>query len=140
MEQPNQKLTEREHQALENLSSSILSSWSEHHKQHPNVLYHYTSADGLIGILTSKSIWLTDLRYMNDLSELQYANQLIEKRLALRQESPQLSEIQREFVARCSGSLIRFSSVALCFQYPSVKKGIYLASGERTEAKEVDTR
>jgi hypothetical protein len=41
---------------------------------------------------------------MNDLSELQYASELVEKRLGLRGEEPHLSEIQREFISRISGS------------------------------------
>jgi hypothetical protein len=38
----------------------------------PDVLYHYTSAAGLIGILTSKSLWASCIRYLNDTSEHQY--------------------------------------------------------------------
>lgn len=35
-------------------------------------LYHYTSVDGLIGILQSKSIWLTDLYNTNDPREIHW--------------------------------------------------------------------
>ena len=34
--------------------------------------YHYTNAQGLYGILESKSIWLTDIDHMNDPSELKH--------------------------------------------------------------------
>lgn len=34
--------------------------------------YHYTTAQGLYGILESKSIWLTDIEHMNDPSELKH--------------------------------------------------------------------
>jgi hypothetical protein len=33
-------------------------------------LYHYTTLDGLLGILKTKSIWATHCRYLNDYSEL----------------------------------------------------------------------
>lgn len=35
----------------------------------PSTLYHYTSADGLIGMLSSNAMWASQLRYMNDSSE-----------------------------------------------------------------------
>ena len=57
-------LSEQESAELDSLAQKILSTWSQRHEQIPHVLYHYTSADGLIGILCSKNIWLTDLRYM----------------------------------------------------------------------------
>lgn len=36
----------------------------------PPHLYHYTSNEVLVGMLTSEKMWMTDLRYMNDASEL----------------------------------------------------------------------
>jgi hypothetical protein len=44
----------------------------------PEVLYHYTTAKGLMGILESNILWATDLRNMNDFSELTYSMNLIE--------------------------------------------------------------
>lgn len=35
-------------------------------------LYHYTTAGGLIGILESKSFWMSDSRFLNDSSEMNY--------------------------------------------------------------------
>ncbi|MFY3147696.1 DUF2971 domain-containing protein [Achromobacter xylosoxidans] len=32
-------------------------------------LYHHTSADGLIGIITNKAIWATDIEFLNDYNE-----------------------------------------------------------------------
>jgi len=42
-------------------------------------LYHYTSAEGLKGILQSQSFWLTNIRYFNDAQELKYADKLIRR-------------------------------------------------------------
>ncbi|WP_258131017.1 hypothetical protein [Microbacterium sp. MYb66] len=36
----------------------------------PKVLYHYTAAAGLAGILESSTIWATDIHYLNDYTEL----------------------------------------------------------------------
>jgi hypothetical protein len=35
----------------------------------PPILYHYTSQDGLLGILDSKSIWASKVQYLNDEQE-----------------------------------------------------------------------
>lgn len=44
----------------------------------PDILYHYTTSFGLSGILNSKSIWLSDPRYLNDGLEIKYGVQLFE--------------------------------------------------------------
>ncbi len=36
----------------------------------PKVIYHYTTQDGLIGILKESALWATKIHYMNDASEL----------------------------------------------------------------------
>lgn len=88
---------------------SMISTWEEYHSQIPETLYHYTSADGLLGILSSKSLWMTELRYMNDLFELQYSRNLIEKRFSVKFNEPELSEIQKDFINRISKSFDPFS-------------------------------
>lgn len=39
----------------------------------PNVLYHYTTQAGLLGILDSDALWATKIHYLNDASEYQLA-------------------------------------------------------------------
>lgn len=43
----------------------------------PDILYHYTDVAGLIGICSSGSLWGTNLRFMNDASELAHSWQLM---------------------------------------------------------------
>jgi hypothetical protein len=43
----------------------------------PYELFHYTDAKGLLGILTTKQFWATDIYFLNDSMELQYAFDLI---------------------------------------------------------------
>lgn len=43
----------------------------------PGVSYHYTSADGLLGIVQSRQIWSTNALYLNDASELSHATRLL---------------------------------------------------------------
>jgi hypothetical protein len=40
-------------------------------------LYHYTDGNGLLGILSSKSLWLTHIGYLNDSSEYSHAKVLL---------------------------------------------------------------
>lgn len=43
----------------------------------PEALYHYTSAAGLIGILSSRSLWTSNALFMNDAEELIHATQAV---------------------------------------------------------------
>lgn len=47
----------------------------------PSLLYHYTTPEGLKGILQSGALWATEVRYLNDASELDYALQFARKEL-----------------------------------------------------------
>jgi hypothetical protein len=41
------------------------------------ILYHYTNAVGLQGILASKSLWMSDYRFLNDTSEFHYGRNFV---------------------------------------------------------------
>ncbi len=41
-------------------------------------IFSYTDAQGLLGIVKSRTLWATDYRYLNDSSEFLYARSLIE--------------------------------------------------------------
>jgi len=42
-------------------------------------LYHYTTQTGLLGIITSKQIWATNILYLNDSAELNYSIHLAQE-------------------------------------------------------------
>ena len=50
----------------------------------PGVLYHYTTPVGLIGIISSGEIFLSDAAFLNDSSEITYARRLVSAMLAER--------------------------------------------------------
>lgn len=52
----------------------------------PTVLYHYTSQQGLIGIVESRSIWATHIRYLNDSSEYSYGEDVIREVISERRK------------------------------------------------------
>lgn len=65
----------------------------------PPLLYHYTNAPGLLGIIENNKIWATHINYLNDASELFYARQLVDNILAQSQKKA-ASKIVREFFRR----------------------------------------
>jgi hypothetical protein len=58
-----------------------LTKWTPDYQ---NELFHYTSLEGLIGILDSNEIWATHIEYLNDSSELRYALELARNELKIR--------------------------------------------------------
>jgi hypothetical protein len=46
----------------------------------PSVIYHYTSMEGLLGIIKG-CIWVTNIRYLNDISEYDHFLTLVRKRM-----------------------------------------------------------
>jgi hypothetical protein len=51
-------------------------------------LYHYTSGDGLIGIVRSKQLWSTQIACVNDSTEIGYALGEINSRVAAMKAGP----------------------------------------------------
>lgn len=121
------KVTDAQAAALQRATDSFEKSWECIHSPFPNYLYHYTSAAGLIGILSSKSIWLTDLRYMNDMSELQYAQQVIERCISDTMSEPSLTDLQKEFLSRISRSYSPFDSGASIYSASFCENGNLLS-------------
>lgn len=104
---------------LKALQASLVEEWIKNHTPVPEILYHYTSAEGLIGIITSKSFWMTNLRYMNDMSELQYAKDLIAEVIKSRSLAYTSSEVLKEFFSRIKNTFSPFEGsnqvFAVCF-------------------------
>jgi hypothetical protein len=48
----------------------------------PQTLYHYTSQEGLLGIMRGKMLWVSSIRHLNDAAELSYAIAILKKYLA----------------------------------------------------------
>ncbi len=51
-----------------------------------DVLYHYTSLDAINGIIESKSLWATDIRYFNDAAEMRHTAEWLQFEIAQRME------------------------------------------------------
>lgn len=53
----------------------------------PDTLYHYTGTAGLVGILSSNTLRLSHVSFLNDRSEMVYAKELITESLVQRREA-----------------------------------------------------
>ncbi len=67
----------------------------------PNFVYHYTDVGGLIGILSSKRLWATDYRFLNDSSELEYTTD-VAREIAARDFGGRHGGLAGAFVAHIS--------------------------------------
>lgn len=80
----------------------------------PDVLYHYTTQSGLIGIIRGSEIWATHTQYLNDRSEYIHAVGLIRDAVNGRLQSerdPVTKAVLAEIIARISDDL---ASINVC--------------------------
>ena len=54
-----------------------------------NTLYHYTSFNGLLGIVKEKALWASDIRYLNDAAEMKHTSNLLRDEISKQLESGQ---------------------------------------------------
>lgn len=86
--------------------------------ERPKILYHYTNAQGLDGILRNHKFWATHHRFLNDSSELSYGislyNEIIEEKL-LKEDN----EIKKDFLRKTLNPIESYSgfiqSYVSCF-------------------------
>jgi hypothetical protein len=48
------------------------------------IIYHYTSQQGLLGIVNGKSLWVSSIRHLNDAAEFGYSVEMIREILTRR--------------------------------------------------------
>jgi hypothetical protein len=87
------------------LAAQQLSSSSQTHLlpllldnvKEPDFLFHYTSPGGLCGILRSRSVWASDVRFLNDAKEAMYTMDLVRSRITLK-SSDLPSDLERRWL------------------------------------------
>jgi Protein of unknown function (DUF2971) len=52
-------------------------------RQPPDLLYHYTTQNGLLGVVTSREIWASHTQYLNDSREFRHALEVVREELAI---------------------------------------------------------
>jgi hypothetical protein len=73
-------------------------------RRKPKMLFHYTSAAGLLGIIQSKTIWSTNIRYLNDTKEYALALEIARAILEMRTKRAR-SNFERGLIKVMSDSL-----------------------------------
>lgn len=75
----------------------------------PRTLYHYSSGDGVRGIITSKTLWATDWRYTSDKTEFSYPREVL-GRVAERMKATDASDDARWVLETVAGALVHAST------------------------------
>lgn len=87
----------------------------------PPVLYHYTSIEGILGILSSGELWATKISYLNDRKEFKHAIDLGREYLqSMVVDSEGIEEVRDELVE----SLETIESMNICISSFTEKKDL----------------
>jgi Protein of unknown function (DUF2971) len=80
----------------------------------PALLYHYTDARGLIGIVENRCLWATDTRFLNDELEAVYAGNVVSGALESLTVNPEDDGSIVPHVRACVGPETPFSIYVAC--------------------------
>ncbi len=83
-------------------------------KEEPKTtIYHYTNQKGLLGIVDTKTIWATNIHYLNDAAEFSYALKLA--RYVLQENKENLKKkIEKEIITAIENSLFTIEKISIC--------------------------
>lgn len=80
----------------------------------PELLFHYTTASGMRGILDSSRLWATNYRFLNDASEVAYSASLFESLVQERLAKTQ-NDVVSEFLSRTLHTANGFDGMLDCY-------------------------
>lgn len=86
-------------------------------RQPPDILYHYTTQAGLLGIVRGKEIWASHTQYLNDSREFRHAIEIVEEELSkMKFESQHRAhaEVLNEMERAIRGRGIETINVCVC--------------------------
>ncbi len=83
-----------------------LRAWGQLHQNPPELLYHYTHAEGLYSIISKHNIWATDAHYLNDTSELSYIDEVIHSAVATLLSNKYHNDLPRHFLEAVDNDLL----------------------------------
>src|ERR1017187_4720137 len=89
-------------------------------RQPPDVLYHYTTQTGLLGIVMSREIWASHTQYLNDVREFRHAIEITSEELSAMELEPQPKdkvELLKEMKEGLKG--IESINVCVCLSRPT---------------------
>lgn len=81
-ERSEEAMTDQEKQLMAEINHELdrcyEQCWAEHVSNEPNLLFHYTSTEGLVGIVTSKTFFLSDMMASTDQTEIRYGLDIVQ--------------------------------------------------------------
>lgn len=85
----------------------------------PKIIYHYTTQDGLLGILNCSSLWATKIQYLNDASELVESLRIADAKLAelerqFEAEGVKGRQLEKEIIRRLRGDIAEWEQINIC--------------------------
>jgi len=80
-------------------------------KKPKNPIYHYTTQEGLIGIVKSKQLWASRIHYLNDSKEFSYAIDLLEN--GFRNVISRAPDLNKILIDKISGWTERISKISI---------------------------
>ena len=81
----------------------------------PRILYHYTTQQGLLGIIRDKGIWASHTQYLNDVREFRHALDLVKEELSAMNREGATNELsQKCLVAMETSILSGLESINVC--------------------------
>ena len=84
--------------------------WLDAGEEPPATLYHYTRQAGLLGIVTSRTLWASKSQYLNDSKEFHHAFDIARTELDVLKEQAE-SPLQSAFYTRVSTDFQRIRDV-----------------------------
>lgn len=83
------------------------------HREPPPVLYHYTTQQGILGIIDKKELWATHTQYLNDSREFHHAIGLVKEELRDLKLNPSYRE-KGAFLNDMEKALAGFGTMNVC--------------------------
>ena len=90
--------------ALARRLDRLQADWERVHSKRPRLLHHYTDAQGLLGMIRTQRLWATNIRFMNDPTEVAYAAGLV--RRSVQEHGARYSKPLVKNVARATDELL----------------------------------
>lgn len=91
----------------------------ENNSSEDDLVYHYTNAEGLIGIITSGQLWASDARFLNDAAETAFALpeviRILQERLANEPEVSEAAEILPLAISMLNEKDRSYGAYVTCF-------------------------
>jgi len=92
------------------------------------IVYHYTSLEGLLGIVNSRKIWATDILYLNDASEFKYSKDMLYEEIKKLQKRDQRFKLAEELDASLGYFFYKTLEDNIEKLFPSEHFGFYVCS------------